>query len=49
MRQLAASINDKLVGHLREDNDLWQFGYASEWLASAESFDLSPALPRSQA
>ena len=47
MRQLAVSINDKLVGHLREDNDLWQFGYASEWLASSESFDLSPALPRS--
>jgi serine/threonine-protein kinase HipA len=48
MRELAVSINDRLVGHLREDNDLWQFGYAPEWSASSEGFDLSPALPRSE-
>ena len=47
-RQLEVRINDQLLGHLREENDLWQFDYAEPWAASADAFDLSPALPRSQ-
>lgn len=44
-RQLAVLTNDQLVGHLREDNDLWEFEYAPDWVAAPHGFDLSPALP----
>lgn len=45
-RQLEVLVNDQLVGHLREENDLWQFTYAASWIASPQGFALSPALPR---
>ena len=47
MRTLVASLNDRRVGTLSEGNDLWGFQYDAQWVAAAESFDLSPALPRS--
>lgn len=48
-RQLDITVNGQLVGHLRESNDLWEFEYVQEWVASARGFDLSPELPRAQA
>lgn len=45
-RQLEVLINSDLLGYLREENDLWQFEYAKQWIESAQAFDLSPALPR---
>lgn len=48
-RQLEVMVNRDLVGWLREENDLWQFEYAQAWRASANGFDLSPALPRDPA
>lgn len=49
IRQLEALVNDRLIGHLREENDLWQFEYGAASRESPQAFDLSPALPRSQA
>ncbi len=48
-RQLLVSVNSRSVGVLREANDLWAFTYDPEWKAAPDAFDLSPALPRSQA
>ncbi|MGH8857791.1 MAG: HipA domain-containing protein [Polaromonas sp.] len=48
-RQLDVTVNGQLVGHLRENNDLWELEYSQEWVASARGFDLSPELPRAQA
>lgn len=48
-RELLVSVNDRRVGILREAYDLWAFAYDPEWIAAAGAFDLSPALPRSQA
>jgi len=47
-RELEISVNGQIVGHLREAGDLWTFAYAPEWAAAENTFDLSPALPRSQ-
>ena len=49
IRTLDVLIHDRLVGALREENDLWQFEYSQEWCASPHGFDLSPALPREPA
>ncbi len=48
LRQLEVLVNDELVGILGEENDLWQFGYADQWIASELGFDLSPTLARRQ-
>jgi len=48
-RQLEVLVSDRLIGHLREENDLWQFEYDSAWRESPQAFDLSPALSRGQA
>jgi len=48
-RQLDVSVNGQLVGHLRENNDLWEFEYSPQWATSTRGFDLSPELPRAQA
>jgi len=48
MRKLIAYLNGRLVGTLAEGNDLWNFEYDREWATRPESFDLSPALPRSR-
>jgi len=47
-RRLQLFINQELVGTLHEDNDLWTLAYDPQWTSKAGSFDLSPALPRSQ-
>lgn len=44
-RSLVASINGIDVGVLRDDGDIWSFTYAADWLARADSYPLSPALP----
>ncbi len=46
MRTLVAYRNDRRIGTLSEGNDLWNFQYDPTWVASPDSFDLSPALPR---
>jgi len=48
-RQLDVTVNGQLVGHLRENNDLWEFEYSPEWATSTRGFDLSPELPCAQA
>ena len=48
MRTLIAHLNGRTVGTLAEGNDLWTFEYDPEWASLPDSFDLSPALPRSQ-
>lgn len=47
MRTLVAYLNDRRIGTLNEGNDLWNFQYDFAWAAAPDSFDLSPALPRS--
>ena len=47
-RRLNIYINDDLVGTLIEDNDIWALAYDEKWAHMEGSFDLSPALPRSQ-
>lgn len=44
-RVLEVWSNEQFVGHLREENDIWAFEYALEWVSSADSFALCPALP----
>ncbi|MBB2496008.1 HipA domain-containing protein [Aquipseudomonas ullengensis] len=46
MRQLRVWLNDKPVGLLSEQDNLWLFQHEPAWLSSAEAFDLSPQLPR---
>jgi serine/threonine-protein kinase HipA len=41
-------VESTLVGTLSEQNNLWVFSYAHEWIAMERSFDLSPALPRAK-
>jgi serine/threonine-protein kinase HipA len=41
-------INQVQLGTLHEDNDLWTLVYLPRWVDRPDSFDLSPALPRSQ-
>lgn len=48
-RELVAWSNERAVGTLREQDDLWSFEYHPAWARDAAAFDLSPALPRSQA
>jgi serine/threonine-protein kinase HipA len=47
-RSLNIYINDDLIGTLIEDNDIWALVYEEPWVLKEGSFDLSPALPRSQ-
>lgn len=48
MRTLIAYLNDRRIGVLSEGNDLWSFEYDRQWAGAADSFDLAPALERSQ-
>lgn len=48
MRELDAFINDRLVGVLSEQEDLWTWTYDPEWARDPSAFDLSPRLPRAQ-
>lgn len=45
-RCLNVWINEHFVGVLSDENNIWSFQYAQEWLDFAESFDLSPTLPQ---
>jgi hypothetical protein len=45
VRQLNALINDQLVGHLRDENDLWQFEDADAWRNSPTAFDRERSAP----
>jgi serine/threonine-protein kinase HipA len=47
MRTLVGYLNHRRIGTLSEGNDLWSFQYDPAWAAAPDSFDLSPALPRS--
>ncbi|RYE80036.1 MAG: hypothetical protein EOO80_04880, partial [Oxalobacteraceae bacterium] len=47
-RRLDIFINQVQLGTLQEDNDLWTLVYLRQWAERPDSFDLSPALPRSQ-
>jgi serine/threonine-protein kinase HipA len=47
-RQLEIFIEQTHVGALMESEDVWTLEYAPEWVAREDSFDISPALPRSQ-
>lgn len=46
MRSLDVFIGMRRVGQLQEGDDLWRFSYDSDWAQAADSFDLSPGLPR---
>ena len=48
MRTLEAFLNDQRIGTLSEGDDLWRFEYNANWAGASDSFDLSPALTRSQ-
>lgn len=48
-RELHAFIDERPVGVLREEGDVWAFTYDSAWLRNSEAFALSPALPRQEA
>jgi len=45
-RSLVAYLNDRRVGTLHENNDLWAFEYDAAWASDPTAFDLSPALSR---
>ena len=47
-RRLNIFVNQNLLGTLHEDKDLWALAYDPTWVDREGSFDLSPALPRSQ-
>ena len=47
-RRLDIFINQVQLGTLYEDNDLWTLQYLPQWVQRQDSFDLSPALPRSR-
>lgn len=42
-RELKVWINDRHVGTLASQDDLWQFQYAPSWLGDAQRFALAPA------
>ena len=48
VRKLCVYIDTQQVGSLSETDSIWQFDYDPQWAARADSFDLSPAFPRSQ-
>ncbi|WP_404398423.1 hypothetical protein [Idiomarina loihiensis] len=39
-RRLVVYINDDIVGELREQNGLWAFEYALDWLSKPNAFPL---------
>jgi serine/threonine-protein kinase HipA len=48
LRSLNAYIDRRLVGALREGDDIWRFEYDTQWAEAPNSFDLAPGLPRAQ-
>lgn len=47
-RRLTIFINQVQVATLHEDHDLWTLAYLPSWATREDSFDLCPALPRTQ-
>lgn len=47
MRQLRVWLNERPVGLLSEQDNLWLFSYEPSWLGAVDGFDLAPQLPRS--
>ncbi len=45
-RELRVWLNDKVVGLVGEQGNLWQLTYDPAWQAAADAFDLAPQLPR---
>jgi serine/threonine-protein kinase HipA len=45
-RALDVLYRDRLVGVLRDEGPAWTFSYDPSWIATPDSFDLSPALRR---
>jgi serine/threonine-protein kinase HipA len=43
-RVLNVTVNERLVGQLRESNDIWSFEYAPAWSEYPGAFSLSPGL-----
>jgi serine/threonine-protein kinase HipA len=46
MRSLNVYVDSRLMGRLREGEDLWRFEYDKGWAQASDSFDLAPGLPR---
>lgn len=47
-RTLAAFINTRRIGELRDENGIWALAYDPAWVKDPEGFGLSPALSRQQ-
>ncbi len=47
MRELKVYINTNLVALLSEDNDIWSFQYAQEWLDNSDNYALCSDIPLS--
>lgn len=45
-RELHAFINERPVGVLREEDDIWALAYDHGWVRDPNGYALSPALPR---
>jgi serine/threonine-protein kinase HipA len=48
-RILLAYINDAHVGTLSAEENIWRFEYTQAWATTEDGYNLSPALPRSNA
>ncbi|PFG07988.1 HipA domain-containing protein [Marinobacter sp. LV10MA510-1] len=48
MRSLVVYHNGATVGLLSEQENIWEFSYADDWLSFVDGFDLSPALSRDE-
>ncbi|ROZ66238.1 HipA domain-containing protein [Ramlibacter sp. WS9] len=48
MRSLHVWIDQRRIGTLQEGNNLWAIEYDPQWAQATDSFDLSPALARSE-
>lgn len=46
-RTLDVFINERKVGTLREENDIWTLDYEPAWMHADDAFSLSPVLARS--
>lgn len=44
-RILIARINRRTVGEIQENNGIWSFTYAPEWVSVSNSYALGPGLP----
>ncbi|WGZ94608.1 MAG: HipA domain-containing protein [Candidatus Thiothrix putei] len=45
MRTLQVYINTRRIGELRDENGIWSFTYADDWVTAADGYAISPALP----